>query len=165
MQVLRATVLIAVTVLALMGSPAPAGAALAVTAPLGSNLGSAAVGTRTISAQLGTVTVAGSAAGSSFRVTVSATPFTSNSGNSEAAIGLNSIFYWSGPATATSGASVTPGQANASQAVDLTQQRTAIAGSARGAATSVSWNPTLIIKIPDEAVAGAYSASITHSVA
>lgn len=165
MQVLRVATVIALATLALMGAATPANAALAITYPLAANLGSAPIGSKTISAQLGTVTVAGSAAGASFRVTVSATPFTSNSGSTDATIGLGSIFYWSGPATGATGANVTPGQANASHAMDLTQPRTAMAGSARGVATSVSWNPTLIIKIPDEAVAGAYSASITHSVA
>lgn len=165
MHAIRHAAATAVAAAVVFGTCAPAGAAMAITAPLTANLGAAPSGTETISANLGTVTVAGSAAGSAFKATVSATAFTTGSGSENETIGLSSILYWSGPATAVKGATVTPGQPTASNAVDLTEPRTAIAGSARGGATSVSWNPALVINIPDDAVAGTYTATVTHSVA
>ena len=145
----------------------PAGAAVSISAPSAKSLGTAPVGTRTLSAQLGTVTVnASGLLAPSVTVTVTATVFKTGAGGVNETIGKTSILYWSGPATATSGlASSTPGQPTAAAAQDLSVARTAF--SARGLALSVSlaWNPTLIVNVPESAVAGTYTGTITHSAA
>ncbi len=78
------------------------------------------------------------------------------------------LSYWSGPSTAQTGAgSRTPGQSTAAEAAPLSTTVTAFRGS-KGpivAATSTSWQPTLVISIPASALPGAYSCTITHSVA
>ena len=174
------TVTAGILALVLLGSASPAGAILAITAPLKADLGSASLDSHSISAPLGTVTVAGSAAGTAFKVMVSATAFTTETaaagtagggddgdeaGNQTGTISAASILYFSGPATASRGAAVTAGQGTAADAVNLSQPRTAFAGTARGTTTSVSWNPTIVINIPATAVAGSYTGVITHSVA
>ncbi|HUR47989.1 MAG TPA: hypothetical protein VMY88_00465, partial [Acidimicrobiales bacterium] len=139
-----------------------------ISAPASKNLGSAPTGTASISAQLGTVTVTGSGlVAPSFVATVTATVFTTGAGTASETIGKASILYWSGPATSVTGllSGGSPGQATSAQAVDLTVSRTAFSGSGVALSISASWNPTLIINIPAAAVAGTYTATITHSVA
>ncbi len=80
-------------------------------------------------------------------------------------IPLTQITYWSGPATATTGTGTfTPGQASAVTAVSLTAPRTAFSLTSGTSVTSASWNPTLAVSAPATAVAGTYTATITHSV-
>ena len=153
---------------AALGLAAPAGAAVAISAPASVNFGSAPAGSSRISAQLGTVTVTGSGlVAPSFIATVSTTVFKTGSGGVNETIGKSSIRYWSGPATAVSGllGGGTPGQRTSADAVDLSVARTAFSGSGTLLSISVSWNPTLVIDIPASVVAGTYSATITHSVA
>ena len=145
----------------------PAGAAVAITVPSSANLGSAGGGS-TISAKLGTVTVTGSGlVAPSFVATVSTTVFKTGGGTANETIGKASIRYWSGPATAVSGllGGGTPGQPTASDSVDLTVARTAFSGTGSLLSISVSWNPTLVINLPQSAVVGTYTGTITHSVA
>lgn len=154
--------------LVVVAAASPAGAAVAITAPTSKNLGSAATGSGTVSAQLGTVTVTATGAiAPSFTATVSATVFTTGARTSNETIPKTSIRYWSGPATAVTGllGGGTPGQPTAAQAVDLTVTRTAFTGTGTLLSISGSWNPTIIITIPASAVAGTYSGTITHSVA
>jgi hypothetical protein len=76
------------------------------------------------------------------------------------------VTYWSGPATATAGTGTfTPGQATSAAAVSLTTPRTAFSLISGTSITSASWNPTLSVSVPAAAVAGTYTATITHSVA
>ena len=148
-------------------TPSVAAATLSITVPSAANLGSAATGTATRTAQLGTVTVSSSGVvGASFIATVSSTNFTTGSASANETITRSSIAYWSGPATANNGlASFVPGQLTAVQAVTLSSARTAFSGTGLLASFSVSWNPTLVVSIPSAAVAGAYTGTITHSVA
>jgi hypothetical protein len=148
----------------------PAGAA-SISAPASKNLGSVPTGTSTFSAQLGTVTASASGIlglAPSFTATVSATVFRTGAGGPSQTISKASILYWSGPATAFSGALLggfTPGQASASLSQDLSVPRVAFAGAALAGTISASWSPTIVINLPAAAVAGTYSGTITHSVA
>jgi hypothetical protein len=47
----------------------------------------------------------------------------------------------------------------------LSVSRTAFRSTGLVLSISTSWNPTIVIDIPDAAVAGTYSGTITHSVA
>ena len=158
----------AVIAVALMAAPTAAGAALAITVPGTANLGSVPSSTATRSAQLVTVTVTDDRLlGVAWTATVSTTAFTTGSGTAPETIGQAFIAYWSGPVTSSSGAAVrTPGQLTSLLAQSLSTNRTAF--SAVGVSlvvNSTSWNPTVVITIPAGAVAGSYTATITHSVA
>ena len=156
----------AVVALSVIGFPERADAALSISVPSSANLGATSVGNSTRSAQLGTVTGSGSGLTLAFTATVSTSVFTTGGGSSNETIAKSQIFYWSGPATATSGVLLvnTPGQLNSAAAVPLTVA--AVAYTATGAvAFSVSWNPTVVVHIPTNAVAGTYTGTITHSVA
>ncbi len=148
----------------------PAGAAT-ISAPTAKNLGSVPTGTSTFSAQLGTVTASASGllgVAPSFTATVSATVFKTGGGGPSETIAKASILYWSGPATAFSGALLsgfTAGQPNATLAQDLSIARVAFSGAALAGTISASWNPTIVLNLPAAAVAGTYSGTITHSVA
>lgn len=159
----------AIIALAVLAAPAAAGAAsLAITVPATANLGSVPSGTATRSAQLGTVTVTDDRLlGLSWTATVSTTVFTTGSATAAETIGKTSISYWSGPVTTSSGTAVrTPGQLTSLMAQNLSTNRTAFtAAGVSLVANSTSWNPTIVITIPSGAVAGPYTATITHSVA
>ncbi len=122
----------------------------------------------TTTARLGTVTVTDNRAlaSASWTATVSGTVFTTGGGTVAETIPLTQVSYWSGPATATSGTGTfTPGQVAAANAVTLTAGRTAFSLTGGGGVSSASWNPTLAVRVPATAVAGTYTATITHSVA
>jgi hypothetical protein len=105
-------------------------------------------------------------ASASWTATVTGTTFTTGSGTGPETIPLTKVAYWSGPATATTGTGAfTPGQANAGAAVNLTTPRAAFSLTSGTSITSASWNPTLSVSVPAAAVAGTYTATITHSVA
>ena len=135
--------------------------------PSSAALPSAAPG-GTTSAQLGTVTVTDhrGMATASWTATVTATTFVTGGATAAETIPLTQITYWSGPATATTGTGTfTPGQASAAAAVNLTVPRTAFSLTGGSSVNSASWNPTLSVSVPAAAVAGTYTATITHSVA
>jgi hypothetical protein len=140
---------------------------LSITVPSSAALPSVSPG-GTTSAQLGTVTVndfRGTAA-ASWTVMVTATTFVTGGGTAAETIPLTQITYWSGPATASTGTGTfTPGQASAAAAVNLTVPRTAFSLTAGSSVNSASWNPALSVSVPAAALAGTYTATITHSVA
>lgn len=142
--------------------------ALAITAPASANLGSAATGSSTASAQLGAVSVSdgrGALLGS-WTGSVSSTDFTTGGNTANETIAKASVDYWSGAATASSGVGVfTPGQLTALLKTTLSTGRTAFAAASVVGNNSVTWNPTVIINVPSAAVAGTYSGTITHSIA
>jgi alpha-tubulin suppressor-like RCC1 family protein len=122
----------------------------------------------TASAQLGTVTVTDTRglATASWMVMVTATAFSTGSGTGPQTIPPSHISYWSGPATATTGTGTfTPGQLNAASAVNLSAARTAFSLTGGSGSNSASWNATVSVAVPASAVAGTYTATITHSVA
>ncbi|NIJ12462.1 hypothetical protein FHU38_002806 [Saccharomonospora amisosensis] len=137
---------------------------LTITAPTDAFLGSTVVG-GTLSGQLGTVTVTATG-GPGWTATVSATDFTTGGATAPETIPNNVVRYWSGRATATTGpGAFLPGQPTANQAVTLDAPRTAFRRTGSNAASSASWNPTLVVTVPGDAVAGLYSGVVTHSIA
>ncbi len=144
-----------------------AGGLLSITAPASTALPSAPPG-GTTSAQLGTVTVTDQRgiASASWTATVTGTTFVTGGGTVPETIPLTQVTYWSGPATATTGnGTFTPGELAAANAVNLTVPRTAFSLTSGSPVSSASWNPTLSVSVPAAAVAGTYTATITHSVA
>jgi hypothetical protein len=141
--------------------------ALSITVPASVDLGTGAAGTQ-ITGQMGTVTVtdARAALTATWTATVSSTDFTTGGGTPAETIPKANVSYWSGPATATSGAGVfTPGQLTALLAVSLSVPRTAFTLTLGVGNNSCSWNPGLIVNVPVSAVAGLYTGTVTHSVA
>ncbi|GAA2268544.1 hypothetical protein GCM10010149_06720 [Nonomuraea roseoviolacea subsp. roseoviolacea] len=145
-----------------------AGAGLQITVPNGP----VSVGTGspngTISGQIGTVTVSDQRAAvtATWVAQVSATDFTTGGGTSAETISNSRVSYWSGPATATTGTGTfVPGQTNAASAVVLDQARTAFSKTSGSGNNSASWNPTVVISVPAQAVAGTYTGVVRHSVA
>ncbi len=144
-----------------------AAGALTISVPVTAVLPSTPPGTTT-TAQLGTVTVTDQrgTAPASWTATVTATTFVTGGATTPETIPLTQISYWSGPVTATTGTGTfTPGQASAAAAVTLTVPRTGFSVTTGSSVNSASWNPTLSVSVPAAAVAGTYTATITHSVA
>lgn len=153
--------------LAVVLPAAPAHAAVSISAPVSANLGSTSPGSASISGKLGTVTVnASGLVAPSFTATVSTTTFITGAGGTNQTIAKSSVSYWSGPATTAVGtSSVTPGQLNAAAAQSLSSTRTAFSATGVLLTIEVAWNPTVIVTLPANAVAGTYTGTITHSVA
>jgi hypothetical protein len=162
--------------LVVLAAPADAGqgvtfsltaGSLTVSDPADKSLGSAATGTASLSSQLGTVTVTdnrGSLLGT-WTASVSSTDFTTGAASANETIVKGQIDYWSGAATATSGTAVTlPGQLLVANKQALSASRTAFSASAVVGNNSTSWNPTVVVNVPAQAVAGTYSGTVTHSV-
>jgi hypothetical protein len=144
----------------------PATGTLSISVPATAGLGSAAPG-GTVSAAIGSVTVSdqrGATAGT-WTATVSATNFTTGSATPAQTITTSNVFYWSGPATSTTGTVTdTPGQSSASAKQSLSSSRTAFTSTGSGN-NSATWNPTVVVTIPAAAVTGTYTGTVTHSVA
>ncbi|WP_199800703.1 hypothetical protein [Streptomyces marianii] len=140
---------------------------LTIEVPASRNLGSGFPG-QTISGQLGTVTVddGRAAASATWTASVVSTQFDTGIDDPAEIILPNLVQYWSGPATATTGTGTfVPGQPTRSDRVTLDQPRTAFSKTAGSGNNTASWNPTLEITIPPDAVGGLYSGTVTHSVA
>ena len=143
---------------------------LSISVPSSKAFGSFATGGRTISANLGTITVTTASTlphNATWVATVSATAFTTGSGTAAETVPTSSVSYASGTATAASGfgaAACVPGQV---VSASLSVSRTAFSctGVSLTPTTSVSWNPTISIEIHESSVVGTYTATITHSVA
>jgi hypothetical protein len=152
---------------AILATPSVAGAALAITVPASVNLGAAPTGSATLSGQLGTVTVTASGlVVPSFTATVSSSNFTTGDRTAAETVPKSAISYWSGPATASTGAqAAVPGQLTVLEARALSIPRTAFTSTGLVLSFSTSWNPSIVVKIPAAAVAGSYTGTITHSVA
>ncbi|MGW4644363.1 hypothetical protein ACWEN6_37990 [Sphaerisporangium sp. NPDC004334] len=121
-----------------------------------------------VTGQLGLITVSDQRAAltATWTATVSATNFTTGGGTAAETIPTTSVQYWSGPATATTGTGTfVAGQANAAAAVTLDQPRTAFSKTTGSGSNSATWNPTLIVNIPAQAVAGTYTGTVNHLVA
>ncbi|GII63803.1 hypothetical protein Skr01_38880 [Sphaerisporangium krabiense] len=141
---------------------------LTITVPDGPvNIGGNTPGNQ-VTGQLGLVTVSDQRASltATWTATVSASSFTTGGGTAAETIPASSVQYWSGPATATTGTGTfVPGQANAAAAVTLDQPRTAFSKTTGSGDNSATWNPTLIVTIPAQAVAGTYTGTVSHQVA
>jgi len=134
---------------------------LSITAPGSADLGTAAPG-GTASARLGTVQVTDDRAGlAGWTATVSSTDFTTGGGTAAETIPVQDILYSiSGFASTTGSATLTltPGT-NLSTALQAVAQAANVHGD-----NSAAWNPLIQVAVPSGAVAGTYSAIITHSV-
>lgn len=145
---------------------AVAAGALSITAPASKNLGSGTAGAP-LTAQLGSVAVTdgrGALAGS-WTASVSSTDFTTGAASADETIAKAAVDYWSGAATTSGVGTFLPGQLLAANKVTLASVRTAYSASATVGNNSATWNPTIIVNVPAQAVAGTYTATITHSVA
>ncbi|WP_433450939.1 hypothetical protein ACQPXS_21465 [Streptomyces sp. CA-142005] len=136
-----------------------------ITAPASASLGSVTPG-NTLTVQMGQVQVT-STSTMRWTATVSATNFTTGAGSPGQTIARGNLSYWSGPATSKSGpGTFSPGQATAANKVTLDTARTAFSYTAVSSSnTSCIWKPTLIMSVPASAVSGAYTGTVTHSVA
>lgn len=131
-------------------------------------LGSTAAGATTITHQLGAVSVSDlrGALGAAWTATVSSTDFKTGGGTANETIANSLVDYWSGLATSTSGTAVlTPGQLDATVKQALSTSRTAYSAATTVGNNSATWNPTLIVNVPAQAVVGTYAGVVTHSVA
>ncbi|WP_433551819.1 hypothetical protein ACQP08_30805 [Micromonospora zamorensis] len=143
---------------------------LDIDAPATADLGSGAPG-GTITGQLGPVTVTDSrgAADASWVATVTATVFQTGGGTPAETVEASLIDYWSGPATtATTGTGTfTPGQANAAaaEALDSVDPLIAFTHTGGTGGNTATWDPTLIVNVPLDSIAGVYTGTVTHSVA
>ncbi|MEU7458606.1 hypothetical protein [Streptosporangium roseum] len=141
---------------------------LEITTPDGPvDIGSGTPGTQ-ISGQLGAVTVSDERAAltATWTATVSGTAFTTGGGTGAETVPTTAISYWSGPATATTGnGTYVPGQPNAASAEVLDEPYTAFSKTSGSGDNSATWNPTIVIDVPAETVAGIYTGTINHSVA
>ncbi|AVT34381.1 hypothetical protein C6361_11630 [Plantactinospora sp. BC1] len=139
---------------------------LTIEAPAAVNLGSAFPGQR-LSGQLGTVTVRDqrAAANATWTASVVSSEFRTGDGDPGQIIQPQLVEYWSGPATSTTGTGTfVPGQPTEADRVSLSVPRTAFAKTSGSGNNSASWNPTLVINIPPDAVGGLYTGTVTHSV-
>jgi type IV secretory pathway TrbL component len=180
---MRKTLLVATASLGLLGGLAlPATAAttgdttttfsltaggLALTAPTSAALGAGAIGAD-VSASLGSVSVsdARGALLAAWTATAVATDFKTGTNTAAETVGAALVDYWSGASTASTGTAVAaPGQLLAANAVAINAAKTAFSLTAGVGNNSTTWAPTLVVNVPSTAVAGAYSGTITHSVA
>jgi large repetitive protein len=134
---------------------------LSMTAPASASLGSANPG-GTISGNLGTVQVTDSRGfGASWTATVSVTAFVTGGGTPAETIAAGNASYGISALTQTTGSasfSAVP-LTNLSTAPQAVVTATNVAGN-----TSASWNPLINVHVPASAIAGTYTATITHSV-
>lgn len=143
---------------------------LTITVPDGPvNIGSGVPGGQ-ISGHLGPVTVSDQRAAltATWVATVAAAPagFTTGGGSAAETVPDSAVLYWSGPATATTGTGTfVPGQANAAAAQSLDVTRTAFSKTSGSGVNSATWDPTIVVNVPAQAVAGTYTGTVNHSVA
>ena len=135
---------------------------LSITAPASASLGSAAPGA-TASASLGIVQVTDGRAGvAGWTATTSATDFTTGIGTVAETIPVHDVQYLISGFTSTTGsATFTPTPATV---LDSAAQAVVAATNVDGD-NSAAWNPVIQVSVPSGAVGGAYTATMTHSVA
>jgi len=134
--------------------------ALAMTAPLTANLGDGAPGTD-IANEVGTVLVTDDRAllSASWTATASSTDFTTGTAQPAETIPATDVDYAPGTITTTGGITATPH--------DITldhEAQTVVAGTAGVGNNTASWNPTLTVHVPAQAVVGTYTGTLTQSV-
>ncbi|MEV0537704.1 hypothetical protein [Kitasatospora sp. NPDC050463] len=144
----------------------PTTGTLSVGVPTTAGLGSAAPG-GTVGAAVGAVTVSDQRGltNATWTATASATNFTTGGATPAETITTSNVYYWSGPATNTTGTvTVSPGQSDASAKQSLGSPRGAFVSTGNGN-SSTTWSPTVVITVPAAGVAGTYTGTVTHSVA
>jgi hypothetical protein len=134
--------------------------ALTITAPATANLGSGAPGTD-ISGEVGTTTVTDDRAllSASWNATASATDFTTAGGTTPEIIPATDVDYAPGTVTTTGGITATPHDITLDHEPQLV-----VAGTAGVGNNTASWDPTLTVHVPAQAVVGTYTGTLTQSV-
>jgi hypothetical protein len=134
--------------------------ALTITAPATANLGSGAPGTD-ISGEVGTTTVTDDRAllSASWNATASATDFTTAGGTTPEIIPATEVDYAPGTITTTGGITATPHDITLDHEPQLV-----VAGTAGVGNNTASWDPTLTVHVPAQAVVGTYTGTLTQSV-
>jgi hypothetical protein len=136
---------------------------LAMTAPTSANLGSGTPGT-TISGALGAVTVTDSRAllAASWIVSASSSSFTTGGGTAPETIPATAATYRPGTVTTTGTITATP---NAIVISLTSSPQAVVTGTAGVGSNTASWNPIFGVAVPSGAVGGAYTGTLTQSVA
>lgn len=136
---------------------------LSVSAPSTGSLSSAAAGAATISASLGSVTVtdARGALAGIWTASASSTDFVTGTATASETIAKGQVTYTAPVPTIVSGtvAPLTGGPKVLSASQNVVTAASIIGNNV------VSWNPTVLIALPAQAVAGSYTGTITHSIA
>ncbi|MGW1530867.1 hypothetical protein [Streptomyces aureus] len=132
--------------------------ALTMSAPVSAALGSGAPGT-TISAPIGPVTVTDNRAllSASWSVTAAETDFTSGGPTT---IPATDATYTVGTVTTTGTITATGTDVTLSNSAQVV-----VTGSAGVGDNTATWNPTIAVSVPAAAVGGAYTGTLTQSVA
>ncbi|WP_428964907.1 fibronectin type III domain-containing protein [Micromonospora fluostatini] len=136
---------------------------LTISVPVAASLGRGTPGSPPVADRLGLVRVVddrGLTAGS-WSATVSATAFVTGSGSAGETIPRSAVRYASGPPVSTTGTGTFLPQPGT--VLDVPRTAAGWSGQA-GGANAVSWNPTLSVLLPPQAVVGTYRATVTHSV-
>ena len=134
---------------------------LTITVPATASLGSGPPG-GTIGSGLGTVQVTDDRGfGADWTATVASTGFATGTGTEAETIPAEDAQYLiAALAEAVGPATFTP-----VSAVQLSAEPQAVVSATNVSGnTSVSWNPTIEVSVPDSAIGGDYTATITHSV-
>lgn len=138
--------------------------ALNVTAPASAAITDGAAGNTDVSGSLGTVQVTDERGGIiGWVASASSGSFTGDQPTTPTVIANTEVDYLSGTATASSGV-VTPVPGSAVTPAAMGSPVTAFSGTVVLGNNSVSWAPTVTVNLPSDALAGAYSGTITHSV-
>ena len=135
--------------------------ALSMTAPTNANLGSGAPGS-TISGALGQVTVTDNRAllSASWIAVASAGNWTTGGATSSETIPVGDVSYNPGSITTTGTITAT------GTPITLSGTPTAVVNGTAGVGNNTAtWNPTIAAAVPASAVGGAYSGTLTQSVA
>ena len=138
------------------------GGALSISAPASADLGKVAVGTLTIQGNLGPITVTDNrgALVATWTANVDSTDFTTGSGSAAETVAKTNLLYTPGLPTAQNPVGAfTPGVATGLGTQAIPAFTAATSGN-----NSATWNPTVLITLPAQAVAGKYTGTITHSV-
>ena len=134
---------------------------LSITTPASASLGSAAPG-GSISTALGTVQVTDNRGfGAGWAATVSATAFATGNGTPPETIPPGDVSYdITGLGQTTGSATFTPVPVtNLTGTAQTVVSATNVSGN-----TSAAWDPLIDVQVPNAAIAGQYTATITHSV-
>ena len=165
----------AVTSAAAVNAPAPGGPGdpdttvtftvtsgeLSMTAPASADLGSGAPGT-TITGEIGTVTVTDDRAllSASWTASASASDFSTGGGTGNEIIPVTDATYSPGTITKTGTITATPTEITLDH-----EPQTVVDGTAGVGNNTASWDLTVAVAVPAQAVGGVYTGTLTQSVA
>jgi hypothetical protein len=131
-----------------------------MTAPTTANLGSGAPGT-TITGEIGAVTVTDTRAllSAAWTATASSTAFTTGAATPNETIPATDATYSPGTITTTGTITATPTEITLDG-----EPQTVVTGTAGVGNNTASWDPTLAVAVPAQAVGGTYTGTLTQSV-